>query len=188
MAPENQERNNMNTSNQTLRALELRPALAAAALALLIATSPAQAAGRNPNPGVIPPDSTYRGLTYGEWGALWWQTIFAVPIVNGDHPFFSGGAFGEDKGVVFLAAIGGGAIIDETIPAGASLFFPVINAECSVLEPDPFHGDNEAELRACANDHIDHTSGLFATIDGVAVQNLGAYRVESPLFQFGPLP
>jgi hypothetical protein len=111
-----------------------------------------------------------------------------IPVVNGNHPLFSGGAFGEQKGVVFLAAVGGGASIDLTIPARAALFFPVINAECSVLEPDPFHGDNEAELRACANGHIDNTSGLFAAIDGVPVNNLGSYRVESPLFEFAPLP
>jgi hypothetical protein len=57
-----------------------------------------------------------------------------------------------------------------------------------VLEPDPFHGDDEEELRACANGHIDNTSGRFAEIDSVPVNNLDAYRVESPLFEFGPLP
>jgi hypothetical protein len=160
----------------------------AAALLMLAAGANAQAEGRNPNPGIVPSGSTYRGLTYGEWGALWWQTIFSIPIVNGDHPYFSGGAFGENKGVVFLAAAGGGITIDVTVPAGASLFFPVLNAECSVLEPDPFHGDNEAELRACANGHLDHTSGLSVTINGAPVNNLEAYRVESPLFEFGPLP
>jgi hypothetical protein len=178
----------MKAKISTVSALALKSTLAAAVLALLFTTSPAPAAGRNPNPGIIPPGSTYRGLTYGEWGALWWSTLFAIPVVDGDHPLFSGGAFGEDKGVVFLAAVGGGATIDVTVPAGASLFFPVINAECSVLEPDPFHGDNEAELRACANGNIDHTSGLSAVIDGVPVNNVGAYRVESPLFEFGPLP
>jgi hypothetical protein len=147
---------------------------------------PAQAG--NENPGVIPPDAKFRGLSYGEWGAQWWSTLFSIPVVGGDHPLFSGGAFGEDKGVVFLAAVGGGATIDVTIPAGAALFFPVVNTECSVLEPDPFHGDDEAELRACANGMIDNTSGLFAAIDGVPVNNLSAYRVESPLFEFGPLP
>jgi hypothetical protein len=178
----------MKTTNRTRSALALKSAVAAAVLAVLMATAPAHSAGRNPNPDVIPPGSNYRGLTYGEWGALWWSTILSVPIVDGDHPFFSGGAFGDDKGVVFLAAVGGGATIDVTIPAGASLFFPVVNAECSVLEPDPFHGDDEAELRACANGFMDHTSGLSAVIDGAPVQNLAAYRVESPLFQFGPLP
>src|SRR5688572_24284615 len=124
----------MKTTNPTLSALALTSTLAAAVLALLFTTSPAPAAGRNPNPGVIPPGSTYRGLSYGEWGALWWQTIFAIPVVDGDHPYFSGGAFGEEHGVFFLASPAGEVTIDVTIPAGASLFFPVVNAECSVLE------------------------------------------------------
>jgi hypothetical protein len=78
--------------------------------------------------------------------------------------------------------------VELTIPPGTALFFPVVNTECSVIEPAPFHGDDETSLRACANGHIDNTSGRFAVIDGVPVNNLDAYRVESPLFEFGPLP
>ena len=180
----------MNTQNtkQALGASALTPLLAMAILVLLVATPPAHAAGRNPNPGVIPAGGTFRGLSYGEWGARWWSTAFSIPVVDGSHPVISGGAFGGDNGVVFLAGIGGGATFEITIPAGTALFFPVLNAECSVLEPEPFHGDNEAELRACANGHIDNTSGRFAVIDGVPVSNVDAYRVESPLFEFGPLP
>jgi len=179
---------NMKSLNTTLRALALKSALTATVLALLVAASPAQGTGRNPNPGIIPPGSTYRGQSYGEWGAQWWKTIFSIPVVDGYHPLISGGAFEGEKKVVFLAAAAGGVTIDVTIRPGASLFVPVLNSECSVLEPDPFHGDDEAEMRACANGHIDHTSGLIAVIDGVPVQDLGAYRVESPLFEFGPLP
>ena len=175
-------------TNPTLSALALKSALAAVTLTLLAATTPLHAAGRNPNPGIIPADSTFRGLSYGEWGARWWSTVFSIPVVEGSHPVVSGGAFGGDNGVVFLAAVGGGATIEITIPAGTALFFPVLNSECSVLEPDPFHGDDEASLRACANGHLDNTSGLSATIDGAPVNNLDAYRVESPLFEFGPLP
>jgi hypothetical protein len=47
-------------------------------------------------------------------------------------------------------------------------------ADKRVTEPDPLHGDDYAELRACANGHIDHTSGLIAVIDGVPVQDLAA--------------
>jgi hypothetical protein len=129
------------------------------------------------------------GLSYGEWGAMWWRAAFATPVVDGDHPVISGGAFGGDDGVVFLAAVvGAPAQVEVTIPAGTPLFVPVINTECSVIEPDPFHGDTEEEMRECANGHIDNTSDLFAFIDGRAVKNLGNYRVESPLFEFGPLP
>jgi len=154
----------------------------------MLTVAPAALAQRNPKPGIFPPNSTPYGKTYGEWGARWWQAAFSIPVVDGNHPLFSGGAIGEENGVLFLAAVGGGATIDITIPVGTALFFPVINAECSVLEPDPFHGDDEASLRACANGHIDNTSGRFAVIDGVPVKNLDAYRVESPLFEFGPLP
>jgi hypothetical protein len=128
-------------------------------------------------------------MTYGEWGAAWWQAAFAIPVVNGDHPIISGGAFGGEEGVLFLAAVVGAPVVIElTIPAGTPLFFPIVNAECSVIEPDPFHGDDEESLRACANGHIDNTSELFAQIDGKQVNNLDDYRVQSPLFEFGPLP
>jgi hypothetical protein len=161
--------------------------LGTVALAVILAHAPAQ--GGNSNPGVIPPHAKFRGLSYGEWAARWWSTVLSIPVKDGEHPVLSGGAFPGDKGVLFLAGKGGAAaILDITIPPGTPLFFPVVNAECSVLEPDPFHGDDEAELRACANGHIDNTSGLFATIDGTPVSNLDAYRVESPLFEFGPLP
>lgn len=162
--------------------------LAATLLVTLAAVSEDVHAG-NKKTGVVPPHARYRGHTYGEWAARWWQALFAIPVVDGNHPYFSGGAFGQEKGVMFLAAVVGDArTIDITIDAGTPLFVPVINAECSVLETDPFHGDNETELRDCANGHIDNTSGRSAVLDGKPVPNLDAYRVGSPLFEFGPLP
>ena len=159
------------------------------AVLVTLATGSYNAQAANGNPRVIPPNASYRGLTYSEWEAKWWQAAFALPVVNGDHPVISGGAFGGEDGVVFLAAVVGAPVtVNLTIPAGTPLFVPVINAECSVIEPDPFHGDDETELRECANDHIDNTSGLSAKIDGKPVNNLDAYRVESLLFEFGPLP
>ena len=139
---------------------------------LAAVSSDAQAQGRNENPGVFPPNAHYRGLTYGEWGARWWQTAFSIPVVGDDHPLISGGVFGGEDGVLFLSGVVGGVTIELTIPPGTVLFLPVVNAECSVIEPDPFHGADEIELRACANEHIDNTSGRFAVIDGVPVNNL----------------
>ena len=149
----------------------------------------ALAEGGNQNPGVIPPNANYRGHSYGEWEARWWQTLFAIPVVGGDHPLISGGAFAEVDGVMFLAApVGIPSEFEITITPGTALFFPLLNTECSVLEPDPFHGDDEASLRECANGLMDDTSDLFAEIDGVPVNAIQAYRVESPLFEWGPLP
>jgi hypothetical protein len=88
--------------------------------------------------------------------------------------------------VVFLTGTWGGEILEVTVAPGTALFFPIVNTECSVLEPEEsgFHGDDEAELRACANGWIDGTANLSATINGVPVKNLEAYRGESPLFAF----
>ena len=164
----------------------LLPAFLAVAVLMLAATMNGLAGDNKPK--VVSPHAKYRGLTYGEWGAEWWKAAFAIPVEDGSHPVFAGGAFEGPEGVLFLAGAGPGPDIKITIPAGTPIFFPVINAECSVFEPDPFHGHDEASLRACANGHIDQTSDRFAVIDGVPVKKLDSYRVESPLFQFGPLP
>ena len=137
---------------------------------------------------LIPPDGMYGGRTYNQWEVVWWQTAFSIPIVNGDHPLFSGGPLGEVDGVLLLTGVGGGATFDLTISDQTGFFIPILNVECSVIEPDPFHGDDEASLRACANGHIDGASGIFAMIDGAPVNDLNDFRFESPLFEFGPLP
>src|SRR5687767_13686726 len=107
-------------------------------LALLIAglaelASPASVSAQdqgNPNPGIAPPHSRPHGRSYGDWAANWWQAAFQTPVVAGDHPLLSGGAFGGEDGVLFLAGSSGGNTIEITIPPGTPLFFPVINAEC----------------------------------------------------------
>jgi hypothetical protein len=170
------------------RGLCLLTALVAAAALLGLSAGVFAQGGANPNPGIVPPHARPHGLSYGEWEARFWQAALSIPVEDGDHPFFSGGAFGGDDGVLFLTGVGGGAVVEITIPPGTPLFFPVINAECSVIEPEPFHGDDEESLRECANGHIDNTSDLFAVIDGRPVRRLDAYRTESPLFEFGPLP
>jgi len=62
------------------------------------------------------------------------------------------------------------------------LFLDIVSAECSTLEPPPFYGGNEEELRACALSFT--LSNLEASVDGVAVENLSQYIHTSPLFEF----
>jgi hypothetical protein len=164
---------------------------------LLAALAPislvASAQGGNGNPGVIPPDARYAGLTYGEWTAAWWQAVFGVPIEGGTHPLITGGAFGGENGIVFLTAavVPAGSpttTVPITIPSGTRLFVSILAVECSVFEPPPFHGDDEASLRACANDLLDLASDVYAEIDGRPVNDVDAYRVDSPLFRWGPMP
>jgi hypothetical protein len=161
----------------------------AASLALLV-TGPAEARSQNPNPGIVPHQARYHGLTYGQWQARWQQWGLSIPA-NATHPFFPGGNVlqAQTDHVWFLAGVVGSREVRSiTIPAGTALFFPVVNVECSTVEAAPFHGDSRASLSRCANGHIDHTSGLAATIDERPVRRLDSYRGESPLFTFGPLP
>jgi len=139
-------------------------------------------------PGIIPPNANPHGMTYGEWSARWWQWALALPVDQ--NPFFdetgcAHGANGQLGPVWFLTGVinvSGTAVRECTVPAGKMLFFPIINTECSTLEPPPFHGDNEAELRACANNF--NVANVFAVIDGVTVRNLDRYVAVSPMFTF----
>jgi hypothetical protein len=155
---------------------------------LVVSPIAASAKSNAGNPGIIPPGAKYHGLSYGEWQAKWWQWVFSLPAAN--NPIIPGGDVlqGQSDHVWFLAGVFGIEVRSITIPAGTALFLPIVNTECSTVEPPPFHGDNEAELRSCAKEFIDNTSDLAAEVDGVNVQNLAAYRHQSPLFTFGPLP
>ena len=145
--------------------------------------------GNNGNPGVLPPASNPFGKSYGEWSAKWWQWAISLPTTA--HPLFDNADCntGQSGHVWFL----GGSFVNSTatrsctVPAGTPIFLPIVNSECSTAELDPFHGSTEAEMRACAKGFIDCTSGVFATIDGRVIQNLGntgPYRVQSPLYSF----
>jgi hypothetical protein len=141
----------------------------------------------------LPAPARYGGLTYGEWTALWWQAAFATPVEAGTHPLITGGAFGGNNRTVFLSApvmLAGSptVTVPVTVPPGTHVFVPIITVECSVAEEPPFHGEDETELRACANGLLDLVSDPYAAVDGSPVKDPGAYRVESPLFRYGPLP
>jgi hypothetical protein len=56
------------------------------------------------------------------------------------------------------------------------------------LEPPPFFGRTEAELRACASSAVDMAEGAFdmtamrLTVDGETVADLSVYRAATPGF------
>jgi hypothetical protein len=136
-------------------------------------------------PGVIPPFARPFGKSYSEWSGAWWQWALSLPIEQ--NPFFdetgcANGANGQSGPVWFLTgviSVSGTAERECTVPAGKAIFFPIINVECSTAEPPPYHGDDEAELRDCANGFLFET--LIAEVDGVPVPDLDRYIVNSPL-------
>lgn len=144
----------------------------------------------NAGPGVLPVQSHPYGMTYGQWSARWWQWAFSLPTDS--SPLFGTAdcSAGQSGSVWFLP----GATVGQpgpkqacTVLAGKALFVAIINAECSNLEGS---GTTEGELRGCADfiGSLIAPDTLRAYLDGKPLTNLSHFQVESPLFQFGPLP
>lgn len=177
--------------------MKLRPvtSVSLAALSVAFIWSIAQAA--KPSSQIAPLNSRSHGQSYAEWSARQWEWVYSLPADA--HPLLDTAdcSEGQSGKVWFLGGtfssveIGPGVVLGEAdrtcrIPSGTALFFPLINVEASTIEGN---GDTEAELREAANffaDLIDPSS-VFLTIDGKTA-DMSSYRVESPLFTFGPLP
>lgn len=138
---------------------------------------------------VAPPDASVGGMTYAEWSAAWWQWALALDA-DDTHPFWADDdhfdvTLGQSGKVWFLAGVfGTGNERHITIPAGTRLFLPMINVEASNLESEPWYGeDEEAQLEA-AMAIGDAMEDVALTVDGVALDHIEDYRVQSPQFEF----
>jgi hypothetical protein len=156
---------------------------------ILIAVAASAQLAVGPNPGVYQPNENVFGMSYGEWSAAWWQ--YALTFTNDKSPIMdpNGDACNSGQGgpVFFLAGAGSGSATRTcTIPAGKTLFMPIINFECSNLESADFHADNAQHGRACASWWGDGVSlkSLKFTIDGKNVIGLSNFRVQSPYYDF----
>lgn len=155
--------------------------------AWLIAASGASAAGRNPNPGVLPANSSPYGHTLSEWGGAWWQWAYSIPLA--EHPATdSTGEFattGQSGPVWFLAGtFGGVASRTVTVPAGKGLFFPVINvAWVNVPEfgDAPWSPEQREFAFSLISPFIDNAYNLSCEVDGVSVADLTSYRRQTPV-------
>jgi hypothetical protein len=68
------------------------------------------------------------------------------------------------------------------VSAGTALLLPLLDASCTTVEPPPFFGRDEADLRACTEALFATPVELRAVVDGEAIPNLERYRVQSDLF------
>lgn len=158
--------------------------------------APASACGdgaggaRNVNPRVIPTNANPHGKSYGEWAATWWQWAFSLP--TGSHPLFDTAdcSEGQTGHVWFLGGSFATSTTERTctVPTGTALFFPVLNTECSSLEPDPFFCDDTASCLTCNDQFYTGGNELSLVVDGVEITNLESYRVQSGVFPIGPVP
>ncbi len=152
-----------------------------------------KAVGNLGNPGVAPPQSMPYGKSYSEWSMEWWIYAITTPLDVSPFGYGTDGTLGQSGPVWFLGGTftGVNTTREITVPAGTALFFPVMDVECSTIETaaSGFHGNNPAELRACAAGWADRQvagefGALFCTLDGVALKNVTQYRFATPLMHF----
>jgi hypothetical protein len=137
---------------------------------------------------IVQPTQKYAGKTYGQWSAAWWRWAANISEPNSPVTDDTGDncAVNQKGPVWFLAGTtGGSATRSCTVPPGKAILVPIINAECDTLTP-PTIGGNEAALRACAKDLMDHVTQTSASVDGTAIDlgpvSQGRFRFQSPLF------
>ncbi len=140
---------------------------------------------------VAPPDSHPYGLSYGEWGARWWQWAYSIP--KNVNPFADDETgiecgINQTGPVWFLAGTSGKTVTRTcTIPNGMAIFLPIINInnDYPCPEPPPFEpapGQSlEAFLTEGAEAFIAQVKSHEVDLDG---NSLTDFRATSELFGF----
>jgi hypothetical protein len=158
---------------------------------LLVVVGPARAIGATTPDGtaleVLPPDESWNGVARRDLDAAWWQRVFTMPADLSPYTDPTGERCGyQQSGSVFLLPgnfVGG--IVERTcvVAEGTAIYVFVAGGTCSTIEPPPYFGRTEDELRACATAAFDEDVIAFhARVDGDDVADLVAYRTTSPLF------
>jgi hypothetical protein len=162
-------------------------------LVALVALTPslAKSGAKVDSNGIVRPDAKYRGKTYPEWAAAFWQWSLGLPLEG--HPFIDDPEFDfsahQSGPVWFWSAPDGPLERVVTLPEGKALFLTLRDVECSSLEDPPFFGATEEEQREVAAWFADHIVDVFCTIDGVSVENLQDFRFSTDQFEFdAPTP
>jgi hypothetical protein len=77
-----------------------------------------------------------------------------------------------------------GGIVERTcvVAEGTAIYVLVAGTTCSTVEPPPYFGSTEDELRACASAGTDEITDFEARVNGHEVADPDAYRTTSPMF------
>jgi len=136
--------------------------------------------------GSAPQARADREPTPAQLTAAWWQWILSIPAE--DNPGFDDTGTNAmvnqpfaGKELVFLCGsfVSSDATRAIRVPAGTSLFFPVVNAENDEIFYD--RPVSVRRLRADAAATIDGTEDRHAELNGTALTQV---RLESPVFRY----
>ncbi|SDC70079.1 hypothetical protein SAMN05660690_2186 [Geodermatophilus telluris] len=106
-----------------------------------------------------------------------WETVLETPVP--ENPLAAGEPWCVDlDGVVAPFTLDPAAPPTCTVRPGTKVLVAAVTIECSTVEPPPFSGSTEAELRACARAVDVPGQTLTVTVDGRPVP---LSLVETPL-------
>lgn len=133
------------------------------------------------DPRVIPIVADAFETSYAELAAAWWEWTWSVSSDRNPESDPTGEHcdVGQSGKVWFLTGTQDGTANRTcTVPAGRAIFFPLItvNTFC------PFPDETDQDLRDQAREFMDVAIEMEATIDGVSLEKLSDFRVESTLF------
>ncbi len=156
------------------------------AVVLVLAMAANLALAGNPNPRVLPINSSPYGQPYGVWSGAWWQWDYSIPNPMSPvaDPTGEFAALGQSGPLWFLAGTYGTvAERTVTVPAGKGFFFPIINTiwiNVPELGDNPWSDEQRAFAKAYIAPFIDTAYDLSCQIDGVEVKDIAAYRCVTP--------
>jgi hypothetical protein len=133
-------------------------------------------------------NETVEGKTYRQWATEWWKQMNLTPqsqnilfdetgarVMNGisnanSNVLFLGGVFNESHTAVRTA----------TIPAGKTLFFPILNAQFDTVGTPM----SVAERTQLLSEALQTAKDLMVTVDDSVITNIKAYRAPGELFSY----
>lgn len=126
------------------------------------------------------PDAYVHGASLEEWNARHWQWTLGFPVSTnpGMDPTGASCTIGQHGPVFFISR----NLAPCTVAEGAVVMIPIAGAECSSVEREPYTGDGEEALRACARSDVDRYTNIAVTVDGTPIPGITRYRTGTELF------
>ena len=132
---------------------------------------------------IVSPNSSPYNVSYAEWTARWWQWLLSIPIETSPVNDKTGknSKINQSGPVWFLAGTTGGEGKRIcTVPTEKSVLFPILNFGATFADEPTIK--TEEQLQVLAKREMDIVSDLSVTFDGIELNELQKYRVQSPLF------
>jgi hypothetical protein len=124
---------------------------------------------------IVPPNGKVAGDSYSMWLATWWQVRLRTPP--------SGSVCHQVGPVEVLIGPTKPKETDRcSVHSGQAVYVNGPSSECSTIEPPPFHGNTNAQLKACARHGFQSISNTRLTIDGKQLHHLNRWIVLSAVY------